>query len=61
MIEDKEVRLDDQTRWDLYVKRIGEPKRFEDWGSRLLVYSPVVVLGIVGVVSLWLFLSGRVN
>lgn len=61
MIEDKSVRLDDQTRWDLYVKRIGEPNRWEDWKPRAIVYGTFLFFAVMGGVSLWLFLTGRVG
>lgn len=61
MIEDKNVKLNDQTRWDLYAQRIGEPKRFEDWKSRAYVYSFLAALAVGGAVGLWMFLTKRVG
>lgn len=61
MIEDKNVKLNDQTRWDLYAQRIGEPKRFEDWKSRVCVYLFLAALAVGGAVGLWMFLTKRVG
>lgn len=50
-----------QHRWDQFVERAGEPKRFEDWKTEAVVYGSLLLLAVIGGVSLWLFLSGRVG
>lgn len=61
MIEDLDQRPNDMTSWELYVQRVGEPRRGEDWKSKAAVFGFLAFLAVSGGISLWLFLSGRVG
>jgi len=60
-IEDRDERPTDQTAWDLYVQRVGEPKRFEDWKSKAFVFGSLALLAAMAAVGLYLFLGVRVG
>lgn len=58
VIPDRDEKLEDQTQWELYVQRVGEPKRFENWKSQAVVYGVFAAVAVGTAVLLVAFLNG---